>query len=148
MEAAADADRLHEYRRVAAFQRTHGLEAHEVSPREMAELFPLARVDDLTGGFWVPGDGRVDPVDLTMAFAKGAKALGVRIVEGVTALRVLSQVGRAPHVSGIEVVSGTDPSGAPQVVECEVVVNATGMWAREFASANDVLVPNQAAEHS
>ena len=147
VEAAADADRLHEYRRVAAFQRTHGLEAHEVSPREMAELFPLARVDDLTGGFWVPGDGRVDPVDLTMAFAKGARALGVRIAEGVTAQRVLSQTGRAPHVTGIEVVSSTDPAGARHVLECEVVVNATGMWAREFAAASGVLVPNQAAEH-
>lgn len=40
IEAAADTDRLEEYRRVAAFQRLHGLEIGEISPREMSDLFP------------------------------------------------------------------------------------------------------------
>ena len=39
----------------------------------MAELFPLARTDDLLAGFYVPGDGRVNPVDVTMSLAKGAR---------------------------------------------------------------------------
>ena len=39
-----------------------------------------ANVDDLLAGFWVPGDGRVNPVDLTMSLAKGARQKGVRIV--------------------------------------------------------------------
>ena len=76
IEAAADADRLEEYRRVAAFQRHLGLEVEEIGPREMAELFPLARTDDLLAGFHVPGDGRVNPVDLTMSLARGARNLG------------------------------------------------------------------------
>ena len=50
IEAAADADRLEEYRRVAAFQRNLGLEVHEITPKEMSELFPLARTDDLLAG--------------------------------------------------------------------------------------------------
>ena len=32
-------------------------------------------------------------------------------------------------------------------VECDVVVNCAGMWARELAERNGVVVPNQAAEH-
>ena len=32
-------------------------------------------------------------------------------------------------------------------VECELVVNCAGMWARELAERNGVVVPNQAAEH-
>ena len=43
IEAAADADRLEEYRRVAAFQRHLGLEVDEISPREMCDLFPGRR---------------------------------------------------------------------------------------------------------
>ena len=82
IEAAADHDRLHEYRRVAAFQRRFGLEIHEIGPGEMHDLFPLATTDDLAGGFFVPGDGRVNPVDLTMAYARGARQHGVRIIEG------------------------------------------------------------------
>ena len=83
IEAAADSDRLEEYRRVATFQRHLGLEVEEISPTEMNDLFPWAKTDDLLAGFYVPGDGRVNPVDVTMSLAKGAKQLGVRIVEGV-----------------------------------------------------------------
>ncbi len=140
VEAAADRDRLEEYRRVAAFQRRLGLAVEEVSPAEMAALFPLARTDDLVGGFHVPDDGRVNPVDLTMALAKGARALGVRVVEGVSVERVVTRPrGAVEEVTGVVTDRGT--------VECEVVVNAAGMWARELAAANGVVVPNQAAEH-
>ncbi|MGG5258359.1 GcvT family protein [Phycicoccus avicenniae] len=140
VEAAADRDRLQEYRRVAAFQRRLGLDVDEVSPTEMAELFPLARTDDLVGGFHVPGDGRVNPVDLTMALAKGARAHGVRVAEGVRVEQVLTRRrGVVEEVAGVVTDRGT--------VECDVVVNAAGMWARELAAQNGVVVPNQAAEH-
>src|SRR5690349_17097208 len=83
IEAAADEERLEEYRRVAAFQRHLGLDVEEISPREIADLFPWAKTDDLLAGFHVPGDGRVNPVDLTVSLAKGARRLGVRVAEGV-----------------------------------------------------------------
>ncbi|MEC7204309.1 MAG: hypothetical protein VXW49_11615, partial [Pseudomonadota bacterium] len=44
-------------------------------------LFPMSRVDDVLAGFYVEDDGRVNPVDATMAFAKGARGTGARIVE-------------------------------------------------------------------
>ena len=104
IEAAADEDRLEEYRRVAAFQRHLGLEVEEISPREMADLFPWARTDDLLAGFHVPGDGRVNPVDVTTALAKGARQLGVRIVEGVSVEEVRTDRGR---VTGVRVSTGS-----------------------------------------
>jgi 4-methylaminobutanoate oxidase (formaldehyde-forming) len=136
IEAAADEARLEEYRRVAAFQRHLGLEVHEISPREMSDLFPWARTDDLLAGFHVPGDGRVNPVDLTTALAKGARQLGVRVVEGVAVTDVRVDRGR---VTGVATTQGD--------VECEYVVNCTGMWARELGARNGVVIPNQAAEH-
>ena len=54
IEAAADADRLEEYRRVAAFQRHLGLEVDEISPAEMNALFPWAKTDDLLAGTGTP----------------------------------------------------------------------------------------------
>jgi 4-methylaminobutanoate oxidase (formaldehyde-forming) len=51
---ALDESRMEEYRRAAIFQRRLGLESHEVSPKEMEELFPFAQMDGLVGGFWVP----------------------------------------------------------------------------------------------
>jgi glycine cleavage system aminomethyltransferase T/glycine/D-amino acid oxidase-like deaminating enzyme len=137
IEAADDADRLHEYRRVAAFQRHLGLEVDEIAPREMSELFPWARTDDLLAGFHVPGDGRVNPVDLTQSLARGAKNLGVRVVEGVRVEDVLVADG---EVRGVRLETG-------ETVESEYVVNCTGMWARELAERSGVVIPNQAAEH-
>ena len=140
IEAAADTDRLHEYRRVAAFQRHLGLEVEEIGPGEMKDLFPWAETDDLLAGFHVPGDGRVNPVDLTQSLARGAKNLGVRVVEGVRVEDVLVEDG---EVRGVRV----GDSGDTQVVECEYVVNCTGMWARELGERSGVVIPNQAAEH-
>ena len=140
IEAAADTDRLEEYRRVAAFQRHLGLEVEEISPREMSELFPLAKTDDLVAGFHVPGDGRVNPVDLTLSLAKGARQLGVRVVEGVAVEDVLTrQRGAIQEIVGVRTSAGD--------VECDVVLNSTGMWARELAARSGLVVPNQAAEH-
>ncbi|GAA4396062.1 FAD-dependent oxidoreductase [Ornithinibacter aureus] len=140
IEAAADADRLEEYRRVAAFQRHIGLEVEEIRPKEMADLFPLARTDDLLAGFHVPGDGRVNPVDVTMSLAKGARNLGAKILEGVRVEQVLTRPrGLVEEVTGVRTDAGD--------VECDVVVNCAGMWARELAERNGVVVPNQAAEH-
>jgi len=136
IELAADKDRLEEYRRVASFNRYCGVDVEEISPAEVRGLFPLAQTDDIEAGFYVRGDGRVNPVDVTMALARGARQHGVRIVEGVAALGVTSARGR---VSGVRTAHGD--------IRAEYVVNCTGMWARQFGALAGVNVPNQAAEH-
>jgi heterotetrameric sarcosine oxidase gamma subunit len=136
IEVAADKDRLEEFRRVAAFNRYCGVDVQELSPREVGELFPLAKVDDIEAGFYVREDGRVNPVDVTMALAKGARMRGVRVFEGVPATRVLERNGRVVGVS--------TPYGD---IATEIVVNCAGLWAREFGAQNGVALSNQAAEH-
>src|SRR6478609_3468257 len=83
IEVATDEDRLEEYRRVSAFNRWCGVDVQEISPREVGELFPLARTDDLLAGFYVAEDGRANPVDVTMSMARGARMAGALIKEGV-----------------------------------------------------------------
>src|SRR5215475_11453926 len=73
IELAIEPGRVEEYRRVSAFNRHCGVEVHEISAREIAELWPLARTDDVLAGFYIPADGRVNPVDVTMSLAKGAR---------------------------------------------------------------------------
>jgi 4-methylaminobutanoate oxidase (formaldehyde-forming) len=136
IEVASDKDRLEEYRRVAAFNRYCGIDVLELSPREVQELFPLARVDDIEAGFYVKDDGRVNPVDVTMALAKGARQRGVRIIEGVAATGVLKSRGR---VTGVRTALGD--------IKAEIVVNCAGMWARQFGELAGVTIANQAAEH-
>ncbi len=136
IELAADRDRLEEYRRVATFNRHCGVEVTEVSPRDVAEAFPLARTDDILAGFHVEGDGRVNPADVTMSLAAGARKLGVRIVEGVAVTGVRTLNGR---VTGVATDHGA--------IECEYVVNCAGMWARQLGEDHGVVIPLQAAEH-
>ena len=136
IEAAADEGRLEEYRRVAAFNRQVGLDVIEITPAEIAERFPIAKTDDLLAGFYVPQDGRVNPVDVTMSLAKGARMKGVTILEGVAATGVLTAGDR---VTGVATAEGD--------IECEFVVNCTGMWARELGEKSGVVIPLQAAEH-
>ncbi|HVV86824.1 MAG TPA: FAD-dependent oxidoreductase [Kofleriaceae bacterium] len=136
IEAAGDRDRLEEYRRVSAFNRHCGVDVHEISPREMKELFPLARTDDLLAGFYVPGDGRADPVDVTMALARGARMAGATLVEGVAVTDVTRKRG---VVTGVETTAGT--------VEAEYVVNCAGMWARQLGAKHGVDIALQSAEH-
>jgi 4-methylaminobutanoate oxidase (formaldehyde-forming) len=140
IELAADRDRLEEYRRVAAFNRHCGVEVHEIGPDEVAARFPLARTDDILAGFLVPQDGRVNPVDVTVALARGARQRGVRIVEAVRATAVLTRHGTAVGVR-------TRCGDLEHDVEAEFVVNCAGMWARQFADTAGVTVPLQAAEH-
>ena len=136
IEVAGDAGRLEEYRRVAAFNRHHGIDVHEIDARQIQDLFPIAKTDDILAGFYVKEDGRVDPVDVTMALAKGARMKGARIVEGVTVTGVTKKDG---------VVTGVTTSHGD--VAAELVVNCGGAWGREIGRQAGVVVPLQAAEH-
>ncbi|MGH8138328.1 MAG: GcvT family protein [Steroidobacteraceae bacterium] len=136
IEVASDKGRLEEYRRVAAFNRYCGVDVHELSPREVKDLFPLAKVDDIEAGFYVKEDGRVNPVDVTMALAKGARMRGVKVIEGVPSTGVLQEHGR---VTGVRTALGD--------IKTEIVVNCAGMWARQLGALAGVTLANQAAEH-
>lgn len=136
IEGAADADRLEEYRRTAAHNRWCGVDVHEISSSEVQELFPIARVDDILAGFYVEDDGVVNPVDVTVALAKGARLQGATILENVPATGILKKNGR---VTGVQTPFGD--------IEAEYVVNCAGMWARQFGDLAGVNIPAQAAEH-
>jgi glycine cleavage system aminomethyltransferase T/glycine/D-amino acid oxidase-like deaminating enzyme len=136
VEMAADKDRVEEYRRVAAFNRLCGNDVEEIGPGEIKKLFPLARVDDIEAGFYLRKDGRVNPVDATMALAKGAERQGVTIVQGVSVTGVTTRNGRA---TGVNSTQGT--------IKAEFVINCAGMWARQLGALNGVTIPNQPTEH-
>jgi len=136
IELATNTGYLEEFRRVAAFNRKCGIEVHEISPREVQDMFPLCRTDDVLAGFYVKDDGRVNPVDATAAFVRGAKNRGVTVVEGVSVTGVRTAKGK---VTGVQTSAGD--------VECEFFVNAAGMWARQLGELAGVSIPNQAAEH-
>jgi 4-methylaminobutanoate oxidase (formaldehyde-forming) len=136
IELATEPDRLEEYRRITAFNRHCGVDVHEISASQVKELFPLARTDDVLAGFYVKEDGQANPVDITMALAKGARMQGATILEGVPATGFLQKRG---VVTGVQTPLGD--------IEAEYVVNCAGMWARQLGAKAGVNIPLQSAEH-
>ena len=142
IELACDDDRLHYYRRVAAFNRFCGVDVREISPDEVLERFPICDTSDVQAGFYVPTDGRANPTDVTMALAKGARQRGVGIYEGVSVSGIVTENGHGPipSAAGVTLSSG-------ETIHANTVVNAAGMWARQLGEISGVNIPNQAAEH-
>src|ERR1044072_8182049 len=68
-------------RRETAYMRSVGMTKEVLSAKEVADLVPLMRTDDVVRGFWTPDEGRANPVDVTMSLAKGARQRGARIFE-------------------------------------------------------------------
>ena len=128
--------RLEELKRGVSMARNFGLEAHVLSAGEVAERYPLIRTDDLAGGIWMPKDGQVNPADVTIALAKGARMRGAKIFENCPVQSVLIENGKAVGVRLED-----------REVRADKVVIAGGMWSRDFAASFGVSLPLHAAEH-
>ena len=136
LEFACSPSRLEGLRRVADFDRGFGVYVEQLSPAEVKNKWPLAHTEDILAGFFTPGDGRVNPIDVTMALAKGARMGGAQIVEEVEVTGIKQDKGR---VCGVITDQGE--------IEAEYVVNCAGIWAHEIGKLAGVNVPLQAAEH-
>jgi len=136
LSVARTAERLIELKRGASMARCFGVDVQVISPGEAGRRWPLMRADDLAGAVWIPGDGRTNPIDTTLALARGARNGGATIVENVTVTGIRCERGAA---TGVRTDHGD--------VTCEVVVNCAGMWGREVGRMAGVNVPLHAAEH-
>ncbi len=133
---ALHAERFEELKRGASMARNFGLEVEVVGPAEIRSRYPLLNLDGVVGGVFLPKDGQTNPIDTTLALAKGARMRGARIVEGVKVERILVENGRAVGVR--------TPLGE---VRAGTVVIAAGMWSFWLARDIGVHLPLHAAEH-
>ncbi len=140
LNVARTPERLKLFRRQMARARSFDIEFEFITPREAGEIYPLLRVDDLSGAVWIPGDGKANPTDLTQSLARGARTRGARIVEGARVTTVVTERGRVAAVRYLTANGETELS-------CETVVNCGGQWARELGAVSGVTVPLFSAEH-
>ena len=136
LELASSAEWVEGFRRAADFGRYNGHVIEELTASEIKKMWPLLMTDDLLAGFFCPDDARVDPVDATMALAKGARMGGALILEDTEVTAIKQKNGR---VTGVVTEKGE--------IEAEYVVNCGGMWGRELGQMAGVNVPLHAAEH-
>ncbi|MCB1358736.1 MAG: FAD-binding oxidoreductase, partial [Maritimibacter sp.] len=72
--------RMDEFQLYASTAETVGIPYEWLSPDQIKERWPLVRTEDLQGALYHPTDGYINPADVTMAMAKGARQRGVEIV--------------------------------------------------------------------
>lgn len=103
--------------RSATVQHRHGVPVSIIAPDEIAALAPGIDVSDLVGGTFCATDGSASPTDVCAAFARHARLLGVRILQG-TQVDAIDAADRC-----LDVIT------AEGVFHADVVINAAGPWA-------------------
>ena len=136
LRLASSPDRLLEIKRAATMAKSFGLDMSIVSAKEAQDLCPILNVDDVLAAAYLPSDGYVDPASVTQALAKGARMKGARIRQGI---RVTGFERNGRRVTKVLTDQGA--------IDCETVVNAGGMWARELGLMMGLRVPSIAVEH-
>jgi sarcosine oxidase, subunit beta len=121
----------------AALLNGQGVATELLAPEEVAYRYPALNVADIALATFGAEDGPFDPHMIVQGYARRARALGVRIYEGVAARDVVVAGGR---VAGVVTDAG--------VVGTGVVVNAAGPWAGEVARWVGVELPLRNAARS
>jgi glycine cleavage system aminomethyltransferase T/glycine/D-amino acid oxidase-like deaminating enzyme len=135
---ASSPEQRKELERGISRARGIGLDVELVGPEESRALMPAASADSLYGAVWVPGDGFLDPHTATHALAKAARDLGARIRTGVRVTGI--------ELSPLREITAVTTDGLGRV-ECEVVVNAAGMWAPSVCAMAGEFVPSTPVDH-
>jgi dimethylglycine dehydrogenase len=141
--------RMDEYQLYASTAETVGIPYEFLTAAEIKERWPLVRTDDLKGAIFHPTDGYINPADVTMAMAKGARQRGVMIerkwqVDGYT------WAGDHWDVTCTKMVEkggNLVPSDETTVISAEHVVTATGNHAQRTARLLGIKIPAIPVEH-
>ena len=129
-------DRMDEFHHVAAMARAQGIEFEVLAPAECRERYPYLELHDLVGGLWDPGDGDIDPSQVTQALAAGARAGGAEIYRQ----NPVAAISRKPDGSWrVETRDGA--------IGAEIVVNAAGYRAAEIGAMVGLKLPVVSLQH-
>ena len=137
VNVTGDPSRLIQFRRFADIAQAEGLPVEIVDATEAGRLWPHLNAEGLIGAMHLPTEGQCNPLDLTQALVAGARMGGAQIVEGVA-------------VTGAEIDDGRIVAAETEAgrVECEALVNCTGLWGRDFLRAETGGLPLQGVEHN
>ncbi|WP_300019796.1 FAD-dependent oxidoreductase [uncultured Roseobacter sp.] len=129
-------DEMDWLRHTLSVGRSLGFNIALVGTEDIARLHPFYNLDGVLGALYTPDDGHVDPSNVTMAMAAGARQKGVQIIRQC----------RATNITQL-------PSGEWQVetekgtITCEHVVNAGGTYARQMGEWSGLQLPMTSMTH-
>jgi len=136
ISVALNKERLEELKRMASMARNFGLEVDVIGPDDIYQRYPQLCLDGVEGGIFLHKDGQCNPVDLTQAYAKGARMRGAKILEGIKVTGIIKENN---HASGVLTEQGE--------IRADTVVIAAGMWSHALGQSVGANLPLHAAEH-
>ncbi len=130
LRLASSPQRMESLKRLVGMARSFDIPLELISPKEAHKLFPLMSLDGVVGAAYTPNDGVINPTDLTMALAAGAKSRGARFFTETTVQSIKLKHGRVDEVQ-------TDKGS----IKTEIVVNAAGQWGGEVGNMVGLNLP-------
>jgi len=128
-------DEMDWFRHTLSVAQSHGFNIELVGSDRIAELHPFYKLEGVIGALHTPDDGHVDPTNVTMAMAKGARALNATIIRRCRA----TNISRNGDEWVVETEHGT--------IRCEHVVNAGGTYARQLGEWTGLQLPATSITH-
>ena len=113
-----------------------GFQMDLIGTAEIAKLHPFYDLAGVKSALHTPGDGHVDPSNVTQALATGARNQGVKIFRR-TLVTAISKNSSSEWI--VETPNGS--------VTCKHVVNAGGTYAKQIAEWTDYNLPATSMSH-
>ena len=136
LSLARNKERLEELKRNASMAKVFGVKSEILGPEEVCGLYSGINSEGILGALYIEKDGQTNPIDTTMALAKGAQSRGARIIESAKVDRILTD---SSKVCGVTV--------GEEKIKCRKVILTGGLWSRDIAASLDVHLPMYACEH-
>ncbi|MEH6831525.1 MAG: FAD-dependent oxidoreductase [Sulfitobacter sp.] len=149
LRMAQTQERMDEYMLYASTAETCGVPYQWMTPDEIKAKWPLIRTEDLKGAIYHHTDGYINPADVTMAMAKGARQRGV-VIERKWQADAFHWNGEAWEVTVTKMVEkggNLIPSDEQVVITAEHVVTASGNHAQRTAQMLGIKMPAIPVEH-
>lgn len=119
-----------------ALQNRLGIPSRAVTPAEAQEIVPFLDPTGLVGATFCPTDGHCNPFQVTWAYARAARRLGVSFLTYTRAVAVNTHRGR---ICSVDTTAGR--------IATRVVVNAAGAYSGPVAALAGVSLPVYSERH-
>ena len=130
LRIAYEKDEVDWLRHTISVGRGLGIPMEIVGPAEIRKLHPFYNTEGILAALHTPADGHVDPAGAAFAMAKGARAMGAKIIRRCRATS-------AERAASGEWLVKTERGD----IRCEHLVNAGGAYARQICEWVGLEIP-------
>ncbi len=133
---ARTTERLEELQRTSSMAAVFGVESEFIDNERLEELYPGINTEGIIGAMYIEDDGQTNPIDTTIALAKGARNRGVKVIENCKVTEIVSE-------NNVAIGVKTDMGD----IKADKVILTAGLWSRDLAAPLGIDLPLYACEH-